>query len=216
MIHALTQLSQYRDSETGQHIVRTQLFVKQLAQALAHVGQPAYTLSQEEVDLIVKAAPMHDLGKIGIPDHILRKPGRHTFEETLLMRTHASIGEATLLAAAQQDNSGERGLLQVAARIAGAHHENWDGSGYPRGLSGEAIPLEARLMAVADVYDALTTSRHYKPGWTHEEACAEILSQKGRRFDPRVVEAFEREQAAMRRIAEQYQDTTENKACAAS
>lgn len=216
LINALTQLSQYRDKETGQHIVRTQLFVRLLAQSLASQAAFAQSLGHEAIDLIVKAAPMHDLGKIGVPDDILRKPGRHTPEETMMMRAHASIGEATLLAAAHQDGGAELSLLRVAARIAGGHHENWDGSGYPRGLAGEAIALEARLMAVADVYDALTTSRHYKRRWTHDEARAEILGQRGRRFDPAVVDAFDRVHENMRRIAEQYQDPSESPACATS
>ena len=208
MVDALSELSRFRDHETGQHILRTKLFVRTLAEALVRAGHYADELPPERIDLIVKAAPMHDLGKVGVPDHILLKPGRHSPEESALMRAHASIGESTLLIAAR-DSGSQRSVLTVAARIAGGHHENWDGSGYPRGLMGESIPLEARLMALADVYDAVTTSRPYKRPWSHEEAIAEVARLAGVKFDPKVAAAFAREHETFRRIGETYRDESE-------
>ena len=205
IVVALTELSVIRDNETGLHTKRTQLYVTRLAQALVRSGHYAEQLSEQQIDLIVKATPMHDLGKVGIPDHILLKPGRHTEEETVVMRTHAALGESILLVMAgvgQVDDS----LFTVAAKLAGAHHENWDGTGYPRGQNGQDIPLGARLMAVADVYDALTTARVYKRAWTHEEASAHISSLRGTKFDPTVVDAFEREEANFKKISLELAD----------
>jgi response regulator RpfG family c-di-GMP phosphodiesterase len=206
VVFALTELSVIRDNETGLHTKRTQLFVKTLAQDLAQSGHYKEHLSEQQIDLIVKATPMHDLGKVGIPDHILLKPGRHTEEETTVMRTHAALGESILLVMAGAGHRVDDTLFTVAAKLAGAHHENWDGSGYPRSLSGQDIPLGARLMAVADVYDALTTARVYKRAWTHEEASAHILSLRGTKFDPAIVDAFEREEAKFNTIALELAD----------
>jgi response regulator RpfG family c-di-GMP phosphodiesterase len=206
VVVALTELSVIRDNETGLHTKRTQLFVKTLAQALVQSGHYEEQLSEQQIDLIVKATPMHDLGKIGIPDHILLKPGRLTDEEMLIMRTHAALGESILLVMAGAGRRAVDSLFTVAAKLAGAHHENWDGSGYPRGQSAQDIPLGARLMAVADVYDALTTARVYKRAWSHEEATAHIASQKGKKFDPVVVDAFEREEANFKKIALELAD----------
>jgi HD-GYP domain-containing protein (c-di-GMP phosphodiesterase class II) len=208
LIDALCMLSRFRDHETGLHIVRTQLYVRTLAEALAESGRYGEELSAGNIDLIVKAAPMHDLGKIGIPDHTLLKAGGHTPQETALMRTHAAIGESTLMIAAKGQGD-EQSVLMTAARIAGGHHENWDGSGYPRGLKGVDIPLEARLMSLADVYDALTTVRPYKRCWTHEEASAEIHRLEGVKFDPAVVAAFDLRSAAFRDIASSMRDAEE-------
>ncbi len=205
IVTALTRLSLYRDNETGQHIMRSELYVKALANALAAAGHYADQLSLQDIDLIVKATPMHDLGKVGVPDQVLLKPGRHTAEETLVMQSHAAIGQSILLVAA----GGEAvtgSLLMVASRMAGAHHENWDGSGYPRRLKGTEIPIEARLMAVADVYDALTSPRVYKQAWSHEAARLEILSLTGIKFDPLIVEAFEQVQPTFKEIAGKFGD----------
>ena len=200
MVLALTDLALMRDKETGQHIRRTQMYFKTLAQALLRDGKYPDQLSESVIDLMVKAAPMHDLGKVGIPDHILLKPGRHTEHETMIMRTHSTLGE-TILQAASGRSPETDSIFAVAARIAGGHHENWDGSGYPRGLVGTDIPLEARLMAVADVYDALTTPRAYKKAWTHQEASGHIEQYKGVKFDPEVVDAFLKETEAFQVIA---------------
>ena len=206
VVVALTELSVIRDNETGLHNRRTQLYVKTLAQALVQSGHYAEHLSRQQIDLIFKATPLHDLGKVGIPDHILLKPDRLTDEETQVIRTHAMLGESILLVMAGAGRRTDDSLFAVAAKIAGAHHENWDGSGYPRGLSGQDIPLAARLMALADVYDALTTARVYKRAWTHEEASAHILSLSGTKFEPAVVDAFGRTEADFKAIALELAD----------
>jgi PAS domain S-box-containing protein len=203
IVTALTRLSLYRDNETGQHITRSELYVRALADALAAAGHYPDQLNQHDIDLIVKATPMHDLGKVGVPDQVLLKPGRHTPEETLIMQTHAAIGESILLVAAGGEAVADS-LLMVASRMAGAHHENWDGSGYPRRLTGSDIPLEARLMALADVYDALTTPRVYKQAWSHEAARLEILSLDGVKFDPLVVDAFKQVHLTFKEIAGKF------------
>lgn len=211
LLNALIKLSMYRDDETGQHILRTQLYIRLLAEALRAGGHYQDQLSDDRIELMVKAAPMHDLGKIGISDHILKKPGRHTPEESQLMRTHAQIGEATLMTVAQGSHD-QNALLLVAARIAGGHHENWDGTGYPRGIVGQDIPLEARLMSLADVYDALTTDRIYKPAWTHDDAVQEILRLRGVKFDPAVVDVFQDNQQQFKAIAKQLADPPQEEA----
>jgi len=205
MVNALSELALYRDYETGQHILRTQMYVKALAQTLIRIDHYREELSGDNIDLIFKATPMHDLGKVAIPDHILNKPGNLTQEEIELMRTHASIGEKTLLIAAQHQNT-DNSILMVAALIAGGHHENWDGSGYPRGLKGLEIPLAARLMALADVYDALTTRRVYKPSWSHEDSAAEIFKLSGVKFDPLIVKAFKNCESEFRDILDKFKD----------
>lgn len=177
-VHALERLAlaaEYRDDDAGDHTRR----VAETAAALA----AAVGLDDAEVDLIRRAAPLHDVGKIGIPDAVLLKPGRLTAPEFDLMKTHAAIG-ADILA------GHDHPLLERAAEIARSHHERWDGSGYPDGLAGTAIPLSGRLVAVADVFDALTSDRPYKVAWTREEALDEIERQRGRQFDPEIVDAF--------------------------
>lgn len=200
MIGALTELSVMRDSETGLHTKRTQLYVRALAEDLMKSSEYSEQLSPSQIDLIVMAAPMHDLGKVGIPDHILLKPGRFTDEERQLMNTHAMLGESLLeqMALTEKDHNS---LFKVAAKLAGGHHENWDGSGYPRGLSGTDISIGARLMALADVYDALSTPRIYKKAWTHEDTCAHIVSLRGSKFDPVIVDAFLRQEAQFKTVA---------------
>jgi putative two-component system response regulator len=171
----LARAAEFRDDDTGQHTQR--------------VGQTAALLCQqlrlpaEQVELVRQAAPLHDVGKIGISDLILLKPGKLTNEEFATMKTHAAIGAALL-------SGGNSELVQIAERIAGTHHERWDGRGYPQGLSSESIPIEGRILAIADVFDALTHERPYKNAWPVEEAVAEIARQSGSQFDPQVVEAF--------------------------
>lgn len=207
MIDSMTELALTRDNETGLHIQRTKLYVKTLAQILRRAERYREQLSDELIEKIVIAAPLHDLGKVGIPDQILLKPSRHTPEETVIMRTHALLGETILAAAAGADHM-PTSLFNIAAKIAGGHHENWDGSGYPRGLAGTDIPLEARLMALADVYDALTTERIYKKAWTHEAASEEIYRLSGKKFDPDLVFAFGQAEARFREIAIELNDAT--------
>jgi len=207
MVDSMTELALTRDNETGLHIQRTKLYVKTLAQVIRHAERYREQLSDSMIEQITLAAPLHDLGKVGIPDQILLKPSRHTEDETVIMRTHAMLGETILLAAAGTDRAANS-LFNIAANIAGGHHENWDGSGYPRGLVGTDIPLEARLMALADVYDALTTERIYKKAWTHEAASAEIYRLAGKKFDPDIVAAFSQTEARFREIAIELNDAT--------
>ncbi|HMA36033.1 MAG TPA: HD domain-containing phosphohydrolase [Chloroflexia bacterium] len=174
ILERLALAAEYRDDETGQHTQRVGRYAVFLAQAL---GLPAL-----EVDMLRRAAPLHDIGKIGIPDHILLKPGKLTPSEFEEMKTHTLIG-ARILAGGSE-------LIRMAQLIAVAHHEHWDGGGYPHRRAGEQIPLVGRIVAVADVFDALRHDRPYKPAWPLDDARAEIVSQRGRQFDPRVVDAF--------------------------
>lgn len=175
VLERLAIAAEYRDDETGQHIRRASNTSVLLA---ATLGVP-----DRDLELIRRASQLHDVGKIGIPDDILLKPGRLTPAEFEVMKTHTTIG-ARILSGAQSD------LVRMASTIAYTHHERWDGQGYPRRLSGDKIPLEGRIVAIADVFDALTHSRPYKEAWPVEEALAEIKSQSGAQFDPAVVEAF--------------------------
>ncbi len=202
----LNALEKARDNETGNHVLRTQEFVRLLALRLRAQDRYIEQLSDESIELMVKAAPLHDIGKIGIPDGILLKSdGPLTDEEWIIMKTHTLIGES-VLGALDVERDLESDMVVKAIRIAGGHHEKWDGSGYPRGLQGEAIPLEARIMALADMYDALVSKRVYKKSWTHDEAVKEILLKRGGHFDPEVVDAFMSELDRFKAISEQYQD----------
>ena len=174
-IFRLSRAAEYRDPETGAHLLRLTKYARLLA---ANLG-----LGPAELDLLGDAAPMHDIGKVGIPDHILLKPGRLDAAEMEIMRTHAQIGADILHGSVSP-------LLQVAASIALTHHEKFDGSGYPNGLKGEQIPLYGRIIAVADVFDALTSSRPYKPAWEIDRAVTLILDGAGSHFDPVCVDAF--------------------------
>lgn len=187
ILERLAKAAEYRDDGTRRHTERVGIYSARLARALG--------LDEPQVELIRRAAPLHDLGKIGIPDHILLKPGELEPDEAAVMRTHTTIGAEIL--------SGSRvPTLRMAAEIALCHHERWDGAGYPRGLAGDEIPLPARIVAVADFYDALAHDRPYRPAWPLARIVAELRSQAGRQFDPRVVEAFlrivERENALTR------------------
>jgi HD-GYP domain-containing protein (c-di-GMP phosphodiesterase class II) len=175
VVRRLGQAVESRDGDTGEHIERISRLCHQLARAVG--------LSEDEAELIGNASTMHDVGKIGIPDSVLLKPGRLDPDEWALMQSHTTIGAAILAGSSSA-------LLQMAESIARTHHERWDGSGYPAGLRGEAIPLAARICAVCDVFDALLSTRRYKRGWSVDEAIAELLAQRGRHFDPALVDAF--------------------------
>lgn len=196
MLTSLAALAEYRDNETGMHIRRTQMLVHRLAQVLSkHPKFSPIITSPEVVEFYATAAPLHDIGKVGIQDSILRKPGRLTDEEMKQMQVHTTLGHEVLQQAIRDlkddDNMGEgRQMIQIAANIALSHHERYDGSGYPNGLKGDEIPVSARLMAVADVYDALVSPRIYKKAWTHEQAMEELKKEAGTHFDPDVVEAL--------------------------
>lgn len=171
----LARAAEHRDDDTGQHTQRVGLTSSLIAQAIK--------LAPEATALLSRSAPLHDVGKIGVPDSILRKPGKLTAEERLVMQTHCQLG-ANLL------SGGRSALLRMAERVAISHHEHWNGGGYPRQEHGTAIPVEGRIVAVADVFDALTHDRPYKEAWSIDDALAEISAQRGRQFDPDVVDAF--------------------------
>ncbi len=188
-IIAMASLAETRDNETGDHIRRTQNYVSLLARQLQTHPRFRDALSDAVIDLLHKSAPLHDIGKIGIPDRILLKPGKLEADEFEIMKTHAALG-LEAIRKAERYLEGETNFLSYAREIAGSHHEKWDGSGYPQGLMGEAIPVSARLMAVADVYDALISKRVYKPAFSHEQAVEIIREGRGGHFDPDIVDAF--------------------------
>ncbi|MEQ8660267.1 MAG: response regulator [Gammaproteobacteria bacterium] len=188
-IIALARLAEMRDSETGNHLLRTQAYVRTLAEALRDHPRFHAALDAAAIALLVKSAPLHDIGKVGIPDRILRKPAPLTAQEWAVMRTHAALGAAAI-SRAEADLARPVPFLACAKQIARHHHERWDGSGYPDGLAGEAIPVAARLMALADVFDALITPRVYKEALSPLAARARIVAERGRHFDPAVVDAF--------------------------
>lgn len=215
-IHGLAVLAEYRDNETGGHIMRTQHYVGILAETLAAHPRFRSRLDSATVGLFAKSTPLHDIGKVGIPDAILQKPGRLTPEEFETMKRHTiygrdAIARAESMLGAEADNS----FLRVAREITVSHHEKWDGSGYPFGLAGEDIPLVGRIMAVIDVYDALISRRVYKPPFTHRRAMDIITEGDGRvmpgHFDPHVLEVFVARQEDIRRIALDYVDSDEER-----
>ena len=198
-IHALAHLAETRDPETGNHLRRTQEYVRTLARGLKHHPRFSHYLDERTIGQLAQSAPLHDIGKVGIPDHILLKPGKLTPEDWAIMKTHAEIG-----AEAIADSARPVEFLKIAQEIARGHHEKWDGSGYPRGLAGDGIPISARLMALADVFDAHICARVYKPPMPYEEAYSIIVSGSGTHFDPDVVDAFIREFDTFKRIADNY------------
>ncbi|AWK85848.1 two-component system response regulator [Azospirillum thermophilum] len=208
-IRALASLAETRDNETGNHIRRTQNYVLALANHLRRdprfAPRFAGRLDDETVEMLFKSAPLHDVGKVGIPDSILLKPGKLTDEEFHVMKTHAALGHDAIFAAEEELDS-RSSFLRVAREIAQGHHERWDGTGYPLGLKGEEIPLSARLMAVADVYDALISRRCYKPAFPHEQAVEIMLAGRGTHFDPDVTDAFAELAGEFLAIAQRFRD----------
>ena len=205
-IHAMASLAETRDSDTGNHIRRTQHYVRALALKLREQPRFAGLLDDRYVSMLFKSAPLHDIGKVGIPDRILLKPGKLTPEEFELMKTHTTLGRDAIQAAERQLGMSVD-FLKLAKEIAYSHQEKWDGSGYPEGLKGEAIPVSARLMALADVYDALISRRVYKEGMSHEQALAFISEGRGKHFDPDMVDAFLLIHPEFRAIAQRFIDT---------
>lgn len=191
IIQCLGRAAEYRDNETGLHVIRMSHYSKILALAAG--------FSEEMAELLFNAAPMHDIGKIGTPDHVLLKPGKLDQEEWQLMQQHVLMGAEIL-------GEHESNLLQMARTIALYHHEKFDGSGYPHRVSGEAIPIEARIVAIADVFDALTSVRPYKKAWSVEDAVALLQSEKGKHFDPSLVDLFLSQMPAVLVIKEQYKE----------
>ncbi|WP_144212770.1 response regulator [Shewanella donghaensis] len=192
IIRRLGRAAEYKDNETGLHVIRMSHYARLLA--LAAGFTPTFC------ELLYNAAPMHDIGKIGTPDSILRKPGKLDADEWQEMQLHASIGAEII---GDHDDP----LLQMAKRIAISHHEKWDGSGYPYGISGDDIPVEGRIIAIADVFDALTSARPYKKAWSVEDTIALIDSESGKHFDPKLVERFKSVLEDVKRIKSENEET---------
>ncbi len=203
-IYCMASLAETRDNETGYHIRRTQHYVRLLSEFLkTHPAFSSY-LNEKTISLLFKSAPLHDIGKVGVPDRILLKPGKLDEDEWRQMKMHSQIGHDALFQAEKE--LGSSSFLEIAREIALTHHERWDGKGYPNGLKGTDIPVSGRLMAIADVYDALISKRVYKSAFTHENAVNLIIEEKGTHFDPDVVDAFEQLQNEFQRIAMTFQD----------
>ena len=204
-IFALAKLTESRDNETGQHLERVQHYSRALAQQLGKNPKFATQIDAEFIRLIYLTSPLHDIGKVGIPDCVLLKPGRLDDEEFAIMKTHATLGAETLAAAAAKYP--EARFLQMAREIAATHHERFDGNGYPERLAGTQIPLSGRIVSVADVYDALTSKRVYKDAFTHTVARSMIVDGAGTQFDPDVVEAFLQIESQFKEIRVQFSDS---------
>ena len=205
-ILVMASLAETRDAETGNHIRRTQHYVKALAEKIRTHPRFEDFLSEHNIQMLFKSAPLHDIGKVGIPDRILLKPGRFTPEEFEIMKTHTTLGRDAI-AHAEASLGTRVEFLTMAKDIALFHQEKWDGSGYPAGLRGEAIPISARLMALADVYDALISRRVYKEGMSHEKAVDIIAQGRGSHFDPDLVDSFLAIQDEFHAIALRYADS---------
>lgn len=206
-IESMAAVAETRDPETGAHIKRTQHYVRAIAKRLRETGRYSDTLTKEYIHLLFLSAPLHDIGKVGVPDHILLKPGPLTADELKIMRQHAEFGRKIIISSAnyiEGDN-----FLMIAGDIAGTHHEKWDGTGYPEGLRGQDIPLSGRIMAVADIYDALISERCYKSAFPHEKAKALMQKLRGTTFDPVVVDAFFEIEVEVLQIATRFKDNVE-------
>jgi len=206
-IRALAHLAETRDPETGDHILRTQSYIQVLATRLRRHPRFKDTITDRYIQLLSKSAPLHDIGKVGIPDNILLKPGPLTAEEWVIMKTHAELG-ARAIEYAERDVERPVEFLNLAKEIAHWHHERWDGKGYPDGLAGDAIPISSRLMALADVFDAIISPRVYKPPMTYAEAREIISGERSRQFDPDVTDAFLESFDEFVSIARRYQVAT--------
>ena len=207
-IMAMASLAETRDNETGNHIRRTQNYVRALAQKVQDHPRFADYLTPSQIEILYKSAPLHDIGKVGIPDRILLKPGRFEPQEFEIMKTHCQLGRDAILAAEKLLDT-PNSFLQCAREIAYGHQEKWDGSGYPQGQGGDDIPAAARLMAVADVYDALISRRVYKEGMPHEKAMAIIREGRAKHFDPDLVDAFVEIADTFHSIARHFTDSDE-------
>lgn len=206
-IESMSAVAETRDPETGAHIKRTQHYVRAIALRLRATGHYLDILTDEYIHLLFLSAPLHDIGKVGVPDHILLKPGPLTAEEWVIMRKHAEFGRQIILSTSRHIDGDN--FLTVASEIAATHHEKWDGTGYPAGLEGQAIPLSGRIMAVADVYDALISRRCYKEPFPHAEAMRMMRELRGINFDPVVLDAFFAIESQITRIAGNFRDEDE-------
>jgi adenylate cyclase len=206
-IESMAAVAETRDPETGAHIKRTQNYVRAIARRLQHAGYYVDTLTKDYINLLFLSAPLHDIGKVGVPDAILLKPGPLTDEEWITMRKHAEFGKQIILSTANRlegDN-----FLTIASEIAATHHEKWDGAGYPLGLAGQEIPLAGRIMAVADIYDALISRRCYKEPFSHERSITMMRELRGKTFDPVVFDAFIEIEDEIKQIAADFRDEDE-------
>jgi putative two-component system response regulator len=206
IIMAMASLAETRDNETGNHIRRTQNYVAALARQLKDMPRFSSELTDENIELLYKSAPLHDIGKVGIPDNILLKPGKLTSEEFEVMKLHTNYGRETILSVERYLGESNE-FLRFAREITYSHQEKWDGSGYPENLSGDAIPISARLMAVADVYDALISRRVYKPAFSHEEAIDIMRKGRGTHFDPDILDVFLKITEEFKQIALKYRES---------
>jgi putative two-component system response regulator len=212
MVQTLLSLTGIRDLETGKHSVRTQKYTRVLAQQLSkHPGFRDY-LTQERIELLASLAPLHDIGKVGVPDRLLNKPGALTAEEFAEMRKHPGHGRDVIVHAERDAGTKDDAILAMAKDIVYTHHEKWDGTGYPEGLRGVDIPIVGRLMALVDVYDALTSRRVYREAMSHEDAVEFIVARRGTHFDPSVVDAFLEISRVVRRLHEAAGDVNHNQA----
>ncbi len=208
MIETIANITETRDPETGGHIKRTRSYVRSLAEHIRHKPAYADTLNDAYIEHLIQSAPLHDLGKVGVLDHILLKPGQLTTEEFEEIKKHTQYGKKIIDAA--QVKLGDTSFLRIAGEMAVSHHEYWDGKGYPNGLKGEEIPLSGRIMAIADVYDTLISGRPYKEGISHKEAVEIILAGRGSKFDPQLIDAFGEIHATFHAIALRFADASVN------
>ena len=198
----VSDLVEFRDKLTGSHILRTQLYLKALVEELVKEGIYKDVISKWDIDLFIASAPLHDVGKIAITDLILNKPDKLTIDEFEIMKTHVTAGIDAIERIMHHTNN--HAFLKHALLVAGTHHEKWDGTGYCTGLKGDNIPMEGRLMAISDVYDALISVRSYKKALTHEEACRIMEGNSGTNFDPVLVGVFKNVEAEFNRIAREH------------
>ncbi|MEI6183375.1 MAG: diguanylate cyclase [Polynucleobacter sp.] len=204
-IELLISLASAHNSETGSHLLRTQKYIFTLATRLIAMGYYSEELNKLTIENLCRAAPLHDVGKIAIPDSILNKKSKLSHDEWQIMKTHTQIG-SNILISSKSKSVYENRVFEIASDMAGCHHEKWDGTGYPAMLSGKSIPLAARIMSIVDTYDALVSVRPYKEAWTHEDALQEIIENTGKSFDPAIIEAFVLESEIFKSIANEYRD----------
>lgn len=204
IVYSMGAMAEARDNETGNHLLRTREYVGLLARKLSQISRYSNQLSERLINVMERAAPLHDIGKIAVPEYILNKKTELIDEERRIMDRHPEYGKATIEEA--ESRIGSTPFIKIAKEIAYSHHEKWDGSGYPQGLQGEQIPLSARLMAVADVYDALVSSRSYKEALSHETSTSMIIEGRGSHFDPEVIDAFIGVEDSFREITQRYRN----------
>jgi response regulator RpfG family c-di-GMP phosphodiesterase len=205
LVLALAELVGYRDVETGTHLLRLQRYCRCLAEEAAGAAGFAVQIDESFIQMLVGCAPLHDIGKVGLPDHILQKPGKLAADERIIMQTHTTIGADVLYKVAEQHGFA-RAFLHMAADIARHHHERFDGRGYPDRLTGDDIPLAARLVTIADVYDALRSRRTYKPALSHDAAVQIMVEASPGHFDPALLQAFQSCHPLFERVGRELAD----------